>query len=301
MSIAFLNRPSSFPVPDKTYNPFEALFDSEKKTVSFLDTNTHEGVVGRTSWNVDDKTIISPSIDERYANKLYEIMNDADQPILQIKGWGSGMTVEDYKSLPQHNQDPTDVDFVKAVETLVDEHLPTTEVWLQWDGDKLTLGTYGYFLIAVAHILSSRRLLSGLVSMKLTTSEKVEGEGGYAFANQFMQLNGGAMLRRACPGVPICIVAYSLEKTELIMSMQKQTGHGFYGACLNRLFAGPKTIFAFGGGAVLTSEEEYKYLPNTTIKGFKITRKGGKEKSKFVKKHKPTSKPSVARQYMDPL
>jgi hypothetical protein len=280
MSLVVVSRPSadSVVVSEPPPDLFRVLFSDDARatsTVSFL-TKNHIGKA-RTSW-IPTASYELPASDELHRVMMHE-------PILQIKGWGSGMQTNDYGCEPTFAGVRLTESFLELVRKRVENSLPTTKpVWIQWDGDQLTPGTYGYFLIAVAVILFRRKLLSGLICMKLTTPEKMMAEDGHGFVSEFMIKKGGALLRHMCPEVPICLVAYPYEKDPIVKKMQKDTKYGWYGASLNRLFKGHKTIFAFGGGDVLDQEEKHGYDSNTTIVGFEVTRNDGSQNSAFATK-----------------
>lgn len=202
-------------------------------------------------------------------DRLGKIVRDPKQNILQIKGWGSGVQGQDHIDFVGCT--PHDPEFVNAVYNAVSHYLPKVPVWIQWDGDALTTDTYGCYLVAVAQILVQRGLLLGLICMKLTTPDKADA----FIRHKFMEEKGGDMLVDACPDAHICIVAYTSEKEPDVKAEQKRTKYGFYGACLNNLFAGGKTILAFGGGDVLTQEYNQGYTESTSIVPFDLTRKNG--------------------------
>jgi hypothetical protein len=254
------------------------------ESISFLDQRPFEGKA-RTSWIKGGEIHIDQQADNENEHMLGDIMT-ADNHIMQIKGWGGGMHPLDYRVEPtKEGETGLAKGFLDMVRELIDPYLPKKAVWIQWDGDKLTTGKFGYFLIAVAVILSEEELLNGLICMKLTSPEKMMADDGYGFGRDFMHNKGGALLRNMCPEALICLVAYPHENDPYVKKMQKDSGYGWYGASLNRLFKGRKTIFAFGGGDVLDSEEAYGYDSNTTIIGFDFSRKGGVQTSDFAKRH----------------
>jgi hypothetical protein len=207
--------------------------------------------------------------------RLRDIVGEPSQNILQIKGWGSGIHDQDHIDFVKCT--PRDSEFVSRVYMKVRDKLPKAPVWIQWDGDALDDSTYGCYLVAVAQILAERDLLCGLICMKLTTPDKADA----FIRHKFIAEKGGDRLAQACPEADICVVAYTSEKDPDVKAEQERTKYGFYGACLNNLFAGSKTILAFGGGDVLVQEYKQGYSESTSIVPFNLTRKQGVE-SDFV-------------------
>lgn len=216
---------------------------------------------------------------------LEQVKMDPSMNILQIKGWGSGIQQSDYEALFKRqgvNVDLKDSTFLELVEQTIGPMLAPLfglKFWLQWDGDQIKYDTYGYLLAAVAHILNRYDMLHGLICMKLTEAPKARN-----FVQSFMREKGGDKLRELCPNLPMILVAYPIEKDEKVEAEQKRTGYGFYGASLNNMFAGAKTIVAFGGGGVLSAEDANGYV-NTSIIAIDMTRKGGTDVSQFTRKY----------------
>jgi len=234
--------------------------------------------------------------------------------IIQTKGWGSNMTFKDFQDFTHPNLGikklkvdkatgqshpvyhglvaPTPdmaylrrfIDQVRViVQPTIDEYMrqnPSKRVLMQWDGDKVVVdgffSTYAVFMYGVAAAVGPAKL-EGFLCTKLADDEA----SAQAYMKTWDQF-GGAALASAFETKAYVLAFPSTEYTK---TRQKQTGYGFFGACMNRLIPGAdKLILAFGGGDVLDQEENVGYTPETSIVPFDLTRNFGGGRSTFVSK-----------------
>lgn len=208
-------------------------------------------------------------------------------PVIQVKGWGSGIARADYDAFGVPDPNEELVGFEWMVTSMIHRDISRfmngeKEVIVQWDGDKIAsekgFSTYGVFLHAVLRACSFLGIrVRAVVCTKLTTAEKAP-----KFSAKWGEIGAEALCDEF--QVPGFSVAFPLEDDAMVKQEQKSTGYGFFGSQMNQMMRNPKLILAFGGGDVLTAEEREGFS-NTTIRAWSITRKGGDESSAFATKH----------------
>jgi len=225
--------------------------------------------------------------------------------VFHVKGWGGGMTPEDFGAagLPVPGEMRAFADSAEvqgAIGAMAGGtpspvwRLAPLSVVIQWDGDKIwdseakAYKTFGIFIPAVAkYLVDSGFSICGFLCQKLTTKDK------YAeYAEDYMRTRGGQQLADYCAdslkiNVPMYFVAFCTAEDPEVKRLQKTSAYGFLGSALNKAWpcGMPRCIFAFGGGGVMDAEEAWGYAkPETAIAALDIARKNG-ERSKFAQKH----------------
>ena len=208
------------------------------------------------------------------------LFQDTRFAVLQIKGWGSGVTLDDLRGFAGHAsgaEDPTCDDFVAFCGKLL-RQLGVLEVGkpvlVQWDGDCLD-GTFGHFVVGIVHALADAHMLHGTLCTKLTTLSKAPN-----FAAKFVAEKGGHNL--VCVrDVPHAFVAYPYEEDSDVQAAQRATRFGHYGHTINHMFSQELFVVAFGGGDVLRREHSLGLRATAIFCYTGLTRRGLTETTTF--------------------
>ena len=240
--------------------PFNVV-DSVEEVVEFPEVGCAYTKVGGVWYQQAEKDVIY--------GKLFDGVN----MILQLKGWGSGVTKEDWDKLFGEYTDERAKgllwEMVARVMDAFDVSIPCAVV-VQYDGDKVEDDNFARLLPVLMAALTERNFtVKAVLATKLTTAEKAPGY----LRTCFEKKGGKEILERAQDTTVLHTVAFKGEQClETNRTLRNQ-----FGAYVNQSLPPriPKGILMFGGGPTLGSEIEHGYGDHTHVEFANLTRKSG--------------------------
>ena len=243
--------------------------------------------------SLDEEDVVVDVHNQRLPRELKDLFTQ--YPVIQVKGWGSGVMPQDYKEFgvsdPNESLEEFTNQTAKKVEGHIFEFLEYTRaqgVVVQWDGDKITnddgkFETFGVFLYGVLRACKNLERMLNLKTIRVICTKLTSREKAPRWAAEKWKAIGAEAL---CNNFDVTgySVAFPYEKDAAFKDVQKRTGYGYFGSAVNKMIPNKKLILAFGGGEVLTMENKVGYAKNTDIRAWDIRRKNGSEQSQFVAK-----------------
>jgi hypothetical protein len=188
---------------------------------------------------------------------ILDIKNIVSDPVISIKGWGSGITKYDLNKFKENY-----LEKLKSVFT-------NKNYWIQWDGDNIDFGNYTQFILEIVQAFSGN--IKGFISIKQKKEKDIE-----MIRNDFPWYLNKTGLNKLLPFRKVMLIGVApLEEHPA----NKESGYAIWGACLSKIFKPVYTIY-FGGGDVVNKEYKNElFIKETKMIFFDIKRKAGTESS----------------------